>query len=159
MNVQSVVVRFDELAGDAATRVAMEEGIAAVLRGGSLGAIAAPDDLSVAANELVLRGPDANAIYDAIRPLLLLSLAVRQVSVALRYGEAGDGIDDFLTTLRPAPLPFPLRGARAEASSRACVSCVRAARASPSSWATFAQSWNGRNGSRRRPGRPLRLYL
>lgn len=126
MNVQSVVVRFDELAGDAAARVAMEEGIAAVLRGGSLGAIAAPDDLSVAANELVLRGPDANAIYDAIRPLLLLSLAVRQVSVALRYGEAGDGIDDFLTTLRPAPLPFPIEAC----ASRSVESRLRELRSS-----------------------------
>jgi hypothetical protein len=93
MPEHAVIVKFDYGTTDLDPLFELEDQIESLLEDGTHGeydgheiAVDGSDGL------LYLYGPDADGLYNAIKPTLLASSAIKNVVATLRYGPPGEGV-------------------------------------------------------------------
>jgi len=93
MSEQAVVVKFDYRTTDLDALFELEDELEAILEDGDVGeydgheiAVDGSDGL------LYMYGPNADAIFEKVRPTLARSKAIKNVVATLRYGPPEDGV-------------------------------------------------------------------
>lgn len=93
MSAHAIVIKFEYGSTDLEPLFELEDQLEAVLDGSDLGeydgheiAVDGSDGL------LYLYGPDADALYNKVKPTLLASTAIRSAVATLRYGPPEDGV-------------------------------------------------------------------
>ncbi len=100
MPEHAVIVKFNYGSTDLDALFELEDELEAVLEDDERGEY---DGHEVAVDGsdgfLYLYGPDADALYDAIKPTLLDCSAIKNVVVRLRYGPPADGVREVVVNV------------------------------------------------------------
>ena len=100
MNEQAVIVHFEYAADSLAPLFELEERLEAAITAAGVGEFDG-NEIAVdgSAGSLYMYGPDADALYSVVRPLLNASVCLRNAQARLRYGPPQQGVRERLVAI------------------------------------------------------------
>jgi hypothetical protein len=103
MDAHAVIARFDYDADQLEPLLELEDDLESAIEEAEVGEFDGNEiatDLSDGA--LFMFGPDAEALFAIVRPILERASFLRNVEVTLRFGMPGDGVPERVVVLGPA---------------------------------------------------------